>query len=249
MPHLDRMKQFLWDRMPEWSRLPYSGVKDIKEKSVMLTSLRKMFPGAYIDSGCVIKKPETCSFGRIGLSDVMMLYGNVAIGDYTYVSGPCQIDAEITPVSIGRFSAISNNTYINTADHPTSYPGTTYPIMIMRQRQEDRGDFLKMARSAPISIGNDVWIGHGVSILKGARIGDGAVIGANSVVTKDIEPYSIAAGTPARHIKHRFSREIIGEMQKVRWWGWDDKRILRNERFFKTDLNAYKGSIMDLIVD
>jgi carbonic anhydrase/acetyltransferase-like protein (isoleucine patch superfamily) len=76
-----------------------------------------------------------------------------------------------------------------------------------------------------VSIGNDVWIGYDALILSGVTIGDGAVIAARSVVTKDIEPFSIVAGVPARHIRYRFSEEIIASLQEISWWNWPREKV------------------------
>ena len=77
----------------------------------------------------------------------------------------------------------------------------------------------------PTLIGNDVWIGNGAIILRGINVGDGAVIGAGAVVTKDIEPYTIVVGAPARLLKKRFSDEIISELLDLQWWNWSVDRI------------------------
>ena len=79
--------------------------------------------------------------------------------------------------------------------------------------------------SDSVNIGSDVWIGSGVVITRGIIIGDGAVVGANAVVTKDIPPYAIAVGTPAKIIKYRFVPEVIELMLKVKWWNWSTEKI------------------------
>lgn len=75
------------------------------------------------------------------------------------------------------------------------------------------------------TIGNDVWIGHGVTIKTGITVGDGAVIGSGSVVTKDVPPYSVVAGVPARVLRYRFDDNTIDALQKLRWWEWDDEKL------------------------
>lgn len=74
-------------------------------------------------------------------------------------------------------------------------------------------------------IGHDVWLGRNALILSGVNIGDGAVIGAGAVVVKDIPPYAIAAGNPARVIRYRFDRQQIAALEKIQWWNWDDSKI------------------------
>ena len=79
-----------------------------------------------------------------------------------------------------------------------------------------------------IVIGNDVWIGYEAVILAGVMIGDGAVIGARAVVTKDVPPYTVVGGVPAKEIKKRFSQQTIEELLRLKWWDWDEDRIARN---------------------
>jgi len=86
----------------------------------------------------------------------------------------------------------------------------------------------KIPRKKDISIGNDVWIGDHVTIMGGITIGDGAIIANNSHVVKNVEPYSIVGGNPARLIKYRFTEEQINKLLTIRWWFWDDQKIARN---------------------
>lgn len=79
-----------------------------------------------------------------------------------------------------------------------------------------------------IVIGNDVWIGYEAVILAGVTIGDGAIIGARAVVTKDVPPYTVVGGVPARQIKRRFPEQILNELLKLKWWDWDEDRIVLN---------------------
>ena len=79
-----------------------------------------------------------------------------------------------------------------------------------------------------IVIGNDVWIGFEAVILSGVTIGDGAIIGTRAVVTKDVPPYTIVGGVPAKPIRKRFSDSVISELLKVQWWNWSDNRIKKN---------------------
>ena len=81
------------------------------------------------------------------------------------------------------------------------------------------------ATKGDITIGNDVWLGRESIILSGVKIGDGAVIGARAVVSKDVAPYSIVVGNPARTVKSRFSEYAVDELMKIKWWEWPDEKI------------------------
>ena len=88
--------------------------------------------------------------------------------------------------------------------------------------------YLNKDAGIQVIIGNDVWIGNDVKLMEGITIGDGAVIGTGAVVTKDVEPYSVYAGVPAKKIKLRFSEEQIEELVKIKWWDKDEEFIRNN---------------------
>ncbi len=99
-----------------------------------------------------------------------------------------------------------------------------------------------------ILIGNDVWIGANAVICSGEKIGDGAVIGAGAVVTKDVEPYAVVGGVPARLIKYRFSNEIIMKLLKIKWWDWDTKMIVERQRDF-LDISMFCDKYYNASID
>ena len=150
---------------------------------------------------------------------------NIIVGDFTYFS---DVDFENhvlhhydfigDKLIIGKFCQIASgvNFIMNGANHQMN-AASTYPFYIMGWEQgtpshEDlplKGDTV---------IGNDVWIGQNATILPGVHIGDGAIIGLNSVVSKDVEPYTIVAGNPAQFIRKRFDDELIELLQRLKWW-------------------------------
>lgn len=158
------------------------------------------------------------------------------IGAFTYLGGKQSIFRHIS--SIGRFCLISRSIDTGSVEHPLSqlsphpmFQGrweSTWPQlkdfyrenseMIRKSGQQVAEE--AASRFKKIEIGNDVWIGEGVFIRRGVRIGDGAVIASRSVVLKDVEPYTIVGGVPAKFLKHRFEPRVIEEIQRLRWWDY-----------------------------
>jgi acetyltransferase-like isoleucine patch superfamily enzyme/2-polyprenyl-3-methyl-5-hydroxy-6-metoxy-1,4-benzoquinol methylase len=152
-------------------------------------------------------------------------------GRHTY--GHDQIDVrswgEPAELTIGSFCSIADRVTVYLGgNHRTDWV-TTYPFAEFPETWESaRGIEGHPATNGDVTIGNDVWIGSGSTILSGVTIGDGAAIGANSCVTRDVEPYTIVAGNPARLVRHRFSPPIVEQLLKIRWWEWSDERIAEN---------------------
>ncbi len=96
----------------------------------------------------------------------------------------------------------------------------------------DEHKFIDKEKKFVVNIGNDVWLGNNVMILDGVKISDGAVVGAGAVVTKDIEPYSIVGGVPAKLIRKRYTDEQINKLLHIRWWNWDYEKIKENYKYF-----------------
>jgi acetyltransferase-like isoleucine patch superfamily enzyme len=133
----------------------------------------------------------------------------------------------IQNASIGKFCSIANDVCIGLGKHPLDYFSTS-PLFYRKQNTFKinliEKDF-QFEEYLPVSIGNDVWIGSRSLILDGVSIGNGSVIAANSVVTKDVAPYSVIGGVPAKHIKYRFSENQIDELNNGKWWDMDLNKI------------------------
>ena len=132
---------------------------------------------------------------------------------------------------IGSFTSIAWNVTIGAAEHDfnriTSHTFLYNPYDKLNDGVIPYNRFEKVCK-----IGNDVWIGANSTILRGVEVSDGAVIGANSVVTKDIPPYAVVAGNPAKIIKYRFPEDIIKRLLNLNWWELDDKTIKANYQLF-----------------
>ncbi len=149
-------------------------------------------------------------------------YANYSIGEYSYgINSPLVLSGseKSSSLKIGKFCSIASGvTILLSGEHRPDWV-TTYPFNTIFKRfsnlsqgQNTKGD---------VVIGNDVWVGMDALILSGVTIGDGAVIGAGSVVTRDVEPYAVVAGNPARLIKKSFDDEVIVKLLAIEWWNWD----------------------------
>jgi acetyltransferase-like isoleucine patch superfamily enzyme len=147
-------------------------------------------------------------------------------GDYTYGYDNLTIKDFETgeKLRIGKFCSLSSKiTILLGGGHPTRNV-STYPFGVL-DTDKFRGAINKEKSIKDTTIGKDVWIGHGVTILTGITIGDGAVIAANSNVIKDVDPYSIVGGNPAKFIKKRFTDEQISHLLEIKWWDLSDEKI------------------------
>ena len=159
----------------------------------------------------------------------------IIVGDYTYYDDPEDVhnfeknvlylfEFMRDKLIIGKFCQIATGVrFIMNGSNHAMNGFSTYPFKVF-------GDAWSRASLEVISkgntiIGNDVWIGNGVTIMPGVQIGDGVIIGTNSVVTKDVEPYTIVAGNPAREIRKRFDEESIQLLLALKWWDWDVSKI------------------------
>ena len=166
---------------------------------------------------------------------------NSKLGRYTEVSERCRIDeAEIGDYSyimqdgavwcatIGKFVNMAASVRLNATNHPTwraTLHHFTYRAANYWDDAENEKDFFEWRRENRVTIGHDVWIGHGATVLPGVTVGNGAVIGAGAVVSKDVAPYTIVGGVPAKLIRERFTAEVGARMDRLAWWDWDHDRL------------------------
>ena len=182
-----------------------------------------------------------CRFGRFVLIFPDSRLCGVSIGDYSYVSGQC----EISNAEIGKFCSIASGTRIGLGIHPVDLV-STHPVFYS---EHDNWPHFRRAKDhevteyLPVRIGNDVWIGVNAVIRDGVTIGDGAVIGAGAVVTRDVPPYAVVGGVPARVMKYRFSPELVSKLLAVRWWELPDRELQELQPLFGRDIAAFVNAV------
>jgi acetyltransferase-like isoleucine patch superfamily enzyme len=155
------------------------------------------------------------------------------VGAYTYISA----NTDVENAEIGKFCSISDHCRIGMGGHNTNQISTS-PIFTEANNGTKFQWTSKDVNSAPLKkavIGNDVLIGSHALILGGVSIGDGAVVAAGAVVAKDVPPYAIVGGVPAKVIKYRFSQEFINKLMELQWWNWQEKILKTNIELFQND--------------
>ena len=181
-------------------------------------------------AACAIVKD--CRFGRYTQVGEQTRMENCLLDDYAYVQPYC----DLMSADIGKFANIASMVRINPGFHPMEYPTLhhfTYRPTMYGMADADEADFFAWRRRQRVVIGHDTWIGHGAVIMPGVRIGNGAVVGSNSVVTKDVPPYTIVGGVAAKVIRQRFPRAIADALDATAWWDWDHDTLTERLPDFK----------------
>ena len=174
-----------------------------------------------IDPSAKLKDARLGAYCEVGARTILL---EVEMGDYSYVVN----DAQITYTTIGKFCSIAAMTRINPGNHPmhrATQAHFTYRASAYFEGESDDAEFFEWRRGHHVHIGHDVWIGHGAILLPGRSVGTGAVIAAGAIVTKDVPPYTIVGGNPARAIKRRFPEAICDRLVELAWWDWDHEML------------------------
>jgi len=180
------------------------------------------------------------NYGKLCFLKNIVKNSKIIVGDYTYYDDNENVENFEKNVKylfefnndkliIGKFCMIASGvTFImNGANHLTDAI-STYPFDIFGNGWEHAMEGKAYPQKGDITVGNDVWIGYNATIMAGVTIGDGAIIATNSMVVKDVEPYSIVGGNPAKEIKKRFSDKETKRLLELKWWDWDIEKITRN---------------------
>ncbi len=195
-------------------------------KSVKLHSSLRMENSNIADN---VELGRNSIISRSTLSNNVRIYDNcflykTKIDSHTYVNQY----AQLLRVNIGKYCSIASHVYVGAAPHPMDRI-TTHPMTFLNDFghfiEEDDPEVKSMREETRTSIGHDVWIGQGVVVMPNIGINSGAIIGAHSVVTKDVPPFAIVAGNPAKVIRYRFDDETIQKLMSIAWWDWDETLI------------------------
>jgi len=174
-----------------------------------------------IDPTAIIRNSE---FGRYTYVGANCFVADTVLDDYGYAMGGSQI----AHANIGKFSNIATGVRINPSNHPwwrATLHHFTYRSRSYGFALEDDAEIFSWRREDSVTIGHDVWFGHNAIVMPGVTIGNGAAIGSGAVVTKDVPPYAVVVGVPARVIRFRADEATIATLEKIAWWNWSHAEI------------------------
>jgi len=198
----------------------------IEKRSRILNS--EIGSHCHISRHAKLKKTHLCEAIRIGPHTKLE---SVSVGRYSYISG----HAELNNVEIGSFCSIGSSLMNHLGNHPSRTFVSTSPVFYMPNAPvpsfSEKETF--PSYGGKVKIGNDVWIGQEVLLMDGVTIGNGAIVAARSVVSRDVPPYAIVGGVPARLIRYRFDEETIQQLESFQWW---DKEI----EWIKSNVDAFQ---------
>lgn len=205
-------------------------------KKYYLIIKRIFFQGKSIHRTALIRNSKILKYAAVGKNATVL---NSNIDAYTSVGR----SSNIMNCNIGKFCSISWNVSIGATSHPLSHLTThAFPyISNFGISNEDKRIVVKTV------IGHDVWIATNVVILSGLKIGNGAVIGAGAIVTKDVPPYAIVVGVPAKINSYRFDKDTIIKLEKLHWWNMDERELKENITLFKKEFTQDKLGMLEKI--
>jgi hypothetical protein len=183
--------------------------------------MSRLGPEPSIHPTARVTRSRLGTYTEVGAHSVLT---EVTMEDYSYVAQGAQFDM----ATIGRFACIAAYTRVNPGNHPMSRASQAhfqYRASKYWEGEADEDAFFDWRREHWVTIGHDVWLGHGAVVLAGNSVGTGAVVAAGAIVTKDVPAYAIVAGNPARVIRMRFEADIAERLMALGWWDWDHDRL------------------------
>lgn len=175
----------------------------------------------FIHDGCQITDTRLGRFVEIGQGSRV---AHSEIGDYSY----CDRYADIANAQIGKFANIASYVRIGATDHPLTTASMHHFLYRSADYWDDAADdpaFFEQRKARRAQIGHDTWIGHAAMIKPEVTVGHGAVVAAGAIVTRDVDPFTIVAGTPAKPMRHRQPPEIAERLIALAWWDWDHDHL------------------------
>lgn len=210
------------------------GSFEVLSRTRSLVSAATCLVSGQVSLGRGVRLRDVRINGRVNISEHCRIYGarlsgDIAIGRYTSMNGPgITAFAKHNPIIIGSFCSIARNVQIQEYDHDFSRPSSYFMMSNVFNRPVAEDVISKGA----ITIGHDVWIGANAVILSGVTVGNGAIVAAGSVVTRDVPPFMIVGGVPAKVISARFSKAQVEAVVADDWYSWPLSEILQREEYF-----------------
>lgn len=188
-----------------------------------------------IGEGCQLRGVSLGRYTEVGPGNV---FEDVSLGDWSYTGQHCILQN----VEVGKFANIAAMVRIGPTNHPVDRPTLhhiTYRRRMYGLAERDDEELFRRRRERVARIGHDTWIGHGAIVMPGVSMGDGSVLGSGAVLTRDLPPYAIAVGVPARVLRPRFDPETAAALAEIAWWDWDYERIKRHLEALSGDTAAF----------
>jgi virginiamycin A acetyltransferase len=238
------MKLFLKRLLLRYKKNIFLDTKSEVNYNILVNNKDLNFPIKIIDS--------KCNFASIGegcvISDARC-YGEITLGKFVTITGPGTVVKSLKErIDIGSFTSIGQNVCIVDFNHSFGRMTSSFIHHLLL-----KGNYLNdIQTKGSVIIGEDVWIGSNAVILPGVTIGRGSIVGAGSIVTKDIPKYSVVFGSPAKIVSKRFEDNIIDKLEDLRWWEWDNDKIVHYKNIFNIDLkdtNIDRLAILNLIIE
>jgi phosphonate metabolism protein (transferase hexapeptide repeat family) len=184
-------------------------------------SQKKLGLEPWIDPTATVRESTLGAWTAVGARTTV---AESTMGDYSYVVN----DSSIIYSEIGRFCSIAAHTRLNPGNHPLQKAALhhfSYRTLSYALGEEDDTEFFDWRRSKRVTLGNDVWIGHGAVVLPGVTIGTGAAVGASAVVSRDVAPFAVVSGFPAKRLYWRFEEKVREGLLRIAWWDWPRERL------------------------